>query len=347
VSETHIKKTKCILLYSGGLDSILAYKILEKQGIDVTAIRFISPFFGSHLLNKEAQEKEIKKTMESYGIKLIIKDISDEFLNVVKNPTHGYGRYLNPCIDCKIFMIKKAIEFMNEIGADFVSTGEIIGQRPMSQRRDALNIIDRDSKAKGLILRPLCAKHLNKTIPEEKGLVDREKLLSICGRGRKEQIKLAKEYNIKEYPAPAGGCILTDPIISERIKKLIKIYKDFSPHDALLAQVGRQFLIGTAWLILGRNKGENLKIKELSEEKALILKADSIPSPTAALFRLTNEKEIETSAKILARYCNIKKMQIKDGEKPSITISISFQKNVIKRLEVAPMEAEKIETLRL
>ncbi len=339
------KKAKCILLYSGGLDSILAYKILEEQGISVTAIRFISSFFGSNLLKKEAQEKEIKKSLENYGIKLIIKDISEEFLDIVKSPPHGYGRYLNPCIDCKIFMIKKAIELMPEMGADFIATGEVVGQRPMSQRRDALNIIDRDSGAKRLIVRPLCAKHLLKTIAEERGIVDREKLLSICGRGRKEQIELAQKYGIKNYPAPAGGCILTDPIISERLKKLFKIYKDFSSHDALVAQVGRQFLINKeAWLVLGRNKGENLKIRELSQDMALLLSADSIPSPTAALFRFKDESQIEISAKILARYCNIKKIKDSTNE---ITVDIFFQNRLIKKLKVKPFTQQELEPFRL
>ena len=345
MSQSDSKKVSCILLYSGGLDSILSYKVLEEQGINVVAIRFISSFFGSHLLKKENQEKEVQNTKEKYGIKLIIKDISDEFLDIVKYPEHGYGKYLNPCIDCKIFMIKKALTIMSDIKADFIATGEIVGQRPMSQRRDALNIIDRESGAKGLILRPLCAKHLSITKPEEKGLINREKLLSICGRGRKDQIKLAEIYGIKDYPAPAGGCILTDPIISERLKKLIKLYKDFTPYDALLAQVGRQFLIeSNAWLILGRNKGENIKIKELAEEDALILKADSIPSPTAALFRFNSEKQIEISARILAKYCNLKKLKEKDSD---ITVNIFFQKNCIKKLKVKPLDIKKIECLRL
>jgi len=346
VSQSDSKKVSCILLYSGGLDSILSYKVLEEQGIDVTAIRFISPFFGSHLLKKENQEKEIQDTKEKYGIKLVIKDVSDEFLDIVKNPKHGYGRYLNPCIDCKIFMIKKALTIMHATKADFIATGEIVGQRPMSQRRDALNIIDRESGAKGLILRPLCAKHLSITKPEEKGLINRERLLSICGRGRKDQIKLANLYGIRDYPAPAGGCILTDPIISERIKKLIELYDDFTAYDALLTQVGRQFLIeGNAWLIVGRNKGENARIKELTEDISLILKAESIPSPTAALFRFNSERQIEISARILARYCNLKKVQ--NSNDTSITVNISLQKNLIKKLKVTPLDIKEIEQLRL
>ncbi|BCL59988.1 hypothetical protein DGMP_06810 [Desulfomarina profundi] len=219
-----MRKIKALALFSGGLDSILATRLVMSQGIDVTAIQFVTPFFNYRILaDREAHRKRMYKL---YGIHVDLFDISSEYLELLKNPVHGFGKNFNPCIDCKIFMLSKAKEMMDERGAKFLITGEVLGQRPMSQRRDTLNVIERDSGTRSFLLRPLSAKLMVETEAEKKGWVDREKLLDFSGRGRSRQISLAKEYGIADFPAPAGGCILADPILSRRISQL---YSDDSP----------------------------------------------------------------------------------------------------------------------
>ncbi len=306
--------SRCILLYSGGLDSILAYKILQAQQIDVIALKLVTPFFENEGRNKKNRPWE--EIARQYDIKYITKDISEEFINIVRSPKYGYGKHLNPCIDCKIFMVKKALETLEEYNADFVATGEVVGQRPMSQRRDTMRIIERDSGAEGIILRPLSALRLKPTLVEEKGLVDRSKLLGISGRGRKDQMSLANSLGIHEYPAPAGGCILADPILSKRIRQLITMYPDITPVEIKVAQTGRMFFLPeNAWLVIGRNKADNTRIKELAPQGALLLSAFGIPSPTGILLRCRQEdrQQIIKAAQLLVRYCSRAKMDLLDS----------------------------------
>ncbi|MGC8736901.1 MAG: thiamine biosynthesis protein [Dissulfurimicrobium sp.] len=255
-------ETICLLLYSGGLDSIIAYKILERQGLTVKALRFISPFFGHEFKNREDEAR--LEALEKYGIDLEIIDVSRDYLEILRSPRYGYGRYLNPCIDCKIFMVKQAIARLDSLGATFIATGEVVGQRPFSQRRDTINLIEKEAGAKGLILRPLSALNLPPTPMEKAGLVDRSRLLGISGRSRKPQIALAEEFGITDYPQPGGGCVLTDPILSKSIKRFIEIQPSFGPDDVFLAIIGRRFLFPDgSWLILGRNDNENKRIMSL------------------------------------------------------------------------------------
>ncbi|MGQ9812055.1 MAG: thiamine biosynthesis protein [Dissulfurimicrobium sp.] len=255
-------ETTCLLLYSGGLDSLIAAKILERQGIIVKAIRFISPFFGYELKNNE--EKARHEALKKYGIDLVIMDITRDYIGLLTTPRYGYGKHFNPCIDCRIFMIKETLKRLDEFGATFIATGEVVGQRPFSQRRDAMNLIEKDAGACGRILRPLCALNLPATPMEKSGIVDRSRLLGISGRGRKTQIALAKELGINDYPQPGGGCILTDPVISQEIRKFIRMRKGFQPEDILLAMIGRRFMLNDgSWLVLGRNKRENMRLLSL------------------------------------------------------------------------------------
>lgn len=280
---------KAISLFSGGLDSILATRLVMKQGIDVIAVKFVTPFFGYDIL------RDIKKYQQEihqkYGIDATVFDISDDYLQMLRNPSHGFGRYFNPCIDCKIFMLERAKNMLDEYGASFLLTGEVLGQRPMSQRRDTLNVIERDSATRSLLLRPLSAQLMNETEAELQGLVDREQLLNFSGRGRSNQIALAKEFGITDFPAPAGGCILADPILSERISMVYGGRFPVTPDkmnvvDILLMLIGRQFLLPSGgWLILGRDEKDNDRIEELQETGDTKLFIDERPGPVALLRR--------------------------------------------------------------
>lgn len=205
---------KAIALLSGGLDSTMAIKVLLNQGIEVEAINFTTLF--CRCTAKGSSCLASQKAAQMLGIGLRVFNVSSEFLEVVRHPKYGYGRNVNPCLDCRILMFKKARDYMTQNGASFIVTGEVVGERPMSQRKEAMGIIERESGLQGLIVRPLSAKVLPVSMPEKKGWVNREKLLAITGRSRKPQMRLASEYGIVDYPCPAGGCLLTDPGFAAR-----------------------------------------------------------------------------------------------------------------------------------
>ena len=234
-------QTTALALYSGGLDSTLACRVVGEQGLKVIAVKFVTPFFGYDLLFRK--EDYIKKTKEKFGIDVLLMDVTSPYLELLKKPAHGFGRYYNPCIDCKIFLLSEAKKMMPALGASFLVTGEVIGQRPMSQRRDALRVIERDSGCEGILVRPLCAKNLNPTQAEIDCLIDREQLLAFSGRNRTPQMRLAEHFGITDYPSPAGGCILADPILSDRIQEYYRQNKEIVPEDILLLLVGRQFKV--------------------------------------------------------------------------------------------------------
>ncbi|PIP15657.1 MAG: tRNA 4-thiouridine(8) synthase ThiI, partial [Candidatus Portnoybacteria bacterium CG23_combo_of_CG06-09_8_20_14_all_44_36] len=247
------KKARALALLSGGLDSILAIRILQVQGIKITGLTFVSYFFNS---------KAAEKAAKGLKIKLKITDFSDEHLGIVKRPCYGYGRAVNPCIDCHLLMLKKAGEIMAKDGYDFVATGEVLGERPMSQNKSALQLIEKESGLKGYLLRPLSAKLLEPTVVEKSGLVDREKLLDISGRSRKRQMELAREWGIRDYPTPAGGCLLTDIQFGGRFKDMAGKWSDFGGNDARLLKFGRHFWEKDDLIVVGRNKEENEEIKK-------------------------------------------------------------------------------------
>ncbi len=295
-------QVNCLVLFSGGLDSIIACKLLQEQGLGVTALMFITPFFGYKHKGREAKKQE--RIRADYGIEARIIDISDEYLKMVANPPHGYGRYMNPCVDCKILMVKKALELLDTFHASFVASGEVLGQRPMSQRRDTLQVIEKESGAKGMLLRPLSALYLPETLPERQGLVDRSRLLGLSGRGRKAQMALAASFDIKDYPTPAGGCVLADPILSERFKRIFAFGSGFNVNDCLLAQVGRHFrLPDGSWLVVGRNRIENQRITSLLSPGDIRLEMKSLSGPTA-LWRPVDGilEEASLATGILYRY---------------------------------------------
>jgi len=292
---------KAIALLSGGLDSTLAIRVVLEQGIEVEAINFITPFCtcspkgnGCHIS---------KKVAINLGISLHIENVSREYLNVIKYPRYGYGKNLNPCIDCRIFMFKKAAEFMKSRGASFIITGEVLGERPMSQRRDAMSIIERDAGLRGLIVRPLSAKLLSQTIPEREGWINREKLLGLQGRSRKPQISLARQWGIFEYACPAGGCLLTDPVFARRLRDLMSEKRDITLNDIHLLKIGRHFRVShTTRVIVGRNEQENEKLMTFVEKGDWVIRKSDLPGPTTVVRGDIDENLKRIAASLTASY---------------------------------------------
>lgn len=287
---------KAICLHSGGLDSSLAIVLMKDQGIEPIAANFVSPFWGRE--GKSPSEV----TAEALEVEHITVPVGDDYLEILKSPKHGYGKNANPCIDCHIYMIRKAGSLMAELGASFVVTGEVAGQRPMSQRRDTLRRIEKESGLEGLLLRPLSAKLLPPTIPETRGWVDREKLLAIRGRSRGEQLRLAEERGLTGYSTPAGGCLLTDPGYSARIRDLMS-HDDLTMVQARRLRVGRHFrLPGGSKLIIGRNEEENAILHASLEKGDLAIVTVGCPGPTAVLTGPGAASELEVAASMVARY---------------------------------------------
>lgn len=298
---------KAIALLSGGLDSTLAAKVIMEQGVELAALNFMTVF--CTCTNRGATCLASQKAVENLGIPLRIFNVSEEYLRVVKYPKHGYGRNMNPCIDCRIFMLKKAKTYMGESGAAFIVTGEVLGQRPMSQRRDAMVLIEKEAGLEGFILRPLSAKVLPMTIPEKEGWVDREKLLKIQGRSRKPQIELAEHFGIRDYPCPAGGCLLTDPGFAKRMKDLMIHDSNFSLNDVHLLKMGRHFRLSHGVkLVVGRNGDENQKIQTFAQGKDILLRVLNFQGPFSLLRGKSDEGDIEKAAAITAHYCKAKDM---------------------------------------
>jgi len=267
-------KVKAVVLLSGGLDSMLAVKVLMEQGIKVRAISFKSYFFNA---------KQARKAAKNLKIQLRVVDISKEHLKIVKNPKYGYGKGMNPCIDCHTLMLRRAKEIMEKEKFDFVATGEVLGERPMSQNKRALGIVEEESSLKGYLLRPLSAKLLPETIPEKKGQVVREKLLAISGRSRKKQIELAKKWKIKHYPSPAGGCLLTDLEFSKRLRELFQKRPDSNGNDIELLKLGRHFFENKVKIIVGRNHEENIRLKELAKKSDVLIELKDFVGPTTLI----------------------------------------------------------------
>ena len=295
-----------LALLSGGLDSTLAVKMMIEQGINVTALNFTSPFCNcsSH---KAGCQHQASKVAGEFGIPIRVVAKGMDYLKIVENPPHGHGRGLNPCIDCRIYMLKKAKEMMAELGASFVITGEVIGQRPMSQRRQQIELIERESGLAGLILRPLSAQHFPPTQPEQEGVVDRGKLLAVSGRSRKVQMELAEDLGVKDYPCPAGGCLLTDPSMADRLRDLFAHVPDYGFNDLQFLKLGRHFRLDEDLkIIVGRNQEENEKIALLALRGANVYTPEDFRGPTAYAREAVNGDKDALIGTILARYCQDK-----------------------------------------
>lgn len=301
------RNSDALALFSGGLDSILAARLLENQGLNVLCVHFYSPFFGS--------PKKIPAWRETYGLDIIGQDVSQPFVKMLANGApHGSGKNLNPCVDCKIVLLELARELMPRTGAKFLATGEVLGQRPMSQRNETLNVIAKASGAAPFLLRPLSALRLAPTPMEESGLVKREKLLAICGRGRNDQLRLAEAFKIGDIPTPAGGCRLTERENCRRYWPLLKIWRQTEKkppltelaEDFRIANLGRMLLNAVDnryWLVIGKNESDNKKIGEAAGPNDILCRLD-IPGPTALLRNgaFWPQALIKETAEILASY---------------------------------------------
>lgn len=326
-------KVKALALLSGGLDSTLAVKLILDQGIDVEAINFVTPFC---LCRKGGcGASEVAKKL---GVPLKVVSLGRDYLRIIRKPKYGYGRNMNPCIDCRIFMLKKAKNYAKKIGAAFIFTGEVLDERPMSQRMKALKIIEGEAGLKGKILRPLSAKFLPETEAEKKGLVDRNRLLNIRGRSRKRQIALAKEFGITDYPCPAGGCLLTYKEFAVKLRDLFRHRKRIALMDVQLLKVGRHFRFGENKIIVGRNKGENQALLKLKAQNDYVFEAQGCGSPITLLQGKKTKQAIEKAAQLTAYYSDQKtgEVHVKYGrEKPEKSIFVEIpSKEEVEQLRI-------------
>lgn len=266
------KKVKALGLCSGGLDSMLSALLLRKQGVDVQWITFETPFFSS------TKAKEASKTTR---IPLMVKNITSAYIEMLKNPRCGYGKNMNPCLDCHALMFNLAGSIMKEKGLDFLFSGEVLGQRPMSQTMNSLRYVEKQSGFDGYILRPLSAKRLPVTVPEQQGWINRDLLLDITGRSRKPQLKLAKEFGISKFPAPAGGCLLTDKGFASRLKDLFDHQDTYAEREFYLLRHGRHLRLNlTTKIVVGRTEKDNENIKKFYDPNLdTMIKTKQIPGP--------------------------------------------------------------------
>ena len=296
-----------IALFSGGLDSTLAIRLMQVQGINVHAIHFTSPFFGVSPAS-DSGKYDARRAAEALKVPLTIHQLGEEYLEMLRNPSHGYGKAINPCIDCHIYFLKKAGELMRTLGADFLVTGEVMGQRPMSQRKDALKTVERDCGLEGLLLRPLSARFLDPTIPEIEGWVDREKLPAVKGRSRKDQFRLALELGVQEYPTPAGGCLLTETSYESKVRDIFSHKEKLHSRDFRLLRVGRHFRLDEQTkVIIGRNAVENEIIDRVRESSETLIRWEEGSSPTGLICGPLSDKAVEVAAAILLRYTRAEK----------------------------------------
>jgi hypothetical protein len=333
---------KAVALLSGGLDSMLAIRLLTDQGVAVEALHFVSVFDCGATDAENCVSSQ--RAAAQLGMPLRFEEISGELLEIVKAPKHGHGRNMNPCIDCHAMMVRRAAAVMRAIGADFLCTGEVLGERPMSQRHEALGIVERDAGAEGLLLRPLSAQLLEPTIPEQKGWVDRAKLLRISGRCRKPQFALAKSLDIGKFPTPAGGCLLTDPGFSARMRDLLKFQPDCTPDDVRLLKVGRHFRLSpTVRAVIGRNEGENGMLEGLARAGDVLMDAAAYSGPLALLRGPASEAELVQAAAVTLRYG-------KAGKLPSAAVRIwnfGAPKEGARLIETPPAPEEILDRLRI
>ena len=339
------KQRKAAALISGGLDSLLAAKVITEQGIHVEGINFFTGFCvegHTHAIRKKDRSRPKRNNAlwaaEQLGIKLHIVDIIEEYKDVLINPKHGYGANMNPCLDCKVFMVRKAWEWIQENDFDFIITGEVVGQRPMSQRRDTMPVVAQESGAHDLLLRPLCAKNLPATLPEREGWIDREKLYDFHGRNRKPQIALAEKYGFKDYASPAGGCcFLTDETYSDRLVDLWKARhsRDYELDDVMLLKVGRHIRPKPNFkLIVSREEGEG-KFLQGYKKDYTYLETTSHGGPLTLIDGEVDDQDLRLAAAVCARYS-----QGRNAE--TVIVKVTCSDGEVRIMNVAPMKAHEI-----
>jgi len=295
--------TRAIALLSGGLDSTLAVKLVADQGIHVTALTFMTHFGCSAGIEGSSCGHDVSWLKGQPFVEIRLCHLGKEYIDMVRRPKFGYGRNMNPCIDCRIFMLSWAKEYMEINGGDFLITGEVVGQRPMSQRYETFPRIDREAGLEGLVLRPLSAQLLPPTKPELEGKIDRARLRGIGGRSRKEQIKMAAEYGLIDIPTPAGGCLLTDPGFSLRLKDLFLYNEDPQANDIQLLKAGRHFRLSPFLkVVIGRDEGENAVIESLLLPGDRRVEAVDFDGPLTVVRGKAGPPEIEWAGRLTLRY---------------------------------------------
>jgi len=329
-------RRKAVALFSGGLDSTLAIKVVLDQGIEVVALNFMSPFCRCQ---RGGCSQGLKERANNLGVEFKSIYLGDEYLQIVRKPEHGYGKNLNPCIDCRIIKFRKAKLVMKEIKASFLISGEVLGQRPMSQHRQALGLIEKEAEVEDLVLRPLSAKLFEPTLAEREGWVKREALLDISGRTRKPQIKLASQLGIKDYACPAGGCLLTDSTFSKRLKDVFE-HDQYDIDSVELLKIGRHFRISPDYkLILGRNEAENNRLANCLRKQDLYFEPKDLPGPSGLGRGRASRQTKQLSSSIVARYTATDKpvdILVRNGSQAEEEI-----------FSVEPAEEERIKSLMI
>jgi tRNA U34 2-thiouridine synthase MnmA/TrmU len=330
--NTDKRKVRALGLCSGGLDSTLAGVVLRDLGIEVEWVSFETPFFSA---------AKARKASEMTGIPLTVQPIYPVYIDMLKNPPAGYGKHMNPCMDCHALMFKLAGEIMRAKNFDFLFSGEVLGQRPMSQNKTSLHYVEKHSGFDGYILRPLSARNLPETIPEKEGLVDREKLLDIAGRGRKAQIKLAAEFGIKDYPAPAGGCLLTDKGYTNRLRDLFEHQDHCTETELHLLKYGRHYrLHPDAKLIVGRTQSDNENILKYHDPaRDIVIDVKDYPSPIALIPHGAEKNAITLAASICTGHSKAPQLApvdvlLKTGKKKKTIKVIALQSDDVRKLMI-------------
>ncbi len=330
---------KAIALLSGGLDSTLAVLTVMRQVVEVTAVTFLT-HFGCDISDSSSCSRNPFPAAEKFGFRVKLCHLADKFIEIVKNPKHGHGKNMNPCIDCRILMLKEARELMQITGADFIVTGEVLGQRPMSQQRNTLGMIDKEAGLKGYVLRPLSAKLLNETMPEKEGLINREKLYAFNGRSRKPQMALAEEFGLTDYPAPAGGCLLTEPNYSYRLRELLDHDPDPSLDELHLLRAGRHFRLSpTSKVIIGRDERENNVIESFARDDNYLMSVEDVGSPFVLLSGFYAEGFLPLAASLCARYSDAKGL-------PEVEVTVNRAGEIF-AMTVAPASVDLCERYRI
>ncbi len=331
-ARTGSGSTLALGLLSGGLDSGLAVRVMLDQGIEVAGVSFSTPFFGAEKAQRMAGQ---------LGIPLRVIDITDEHLALVRDPPHGYGNNMNPCIDCHALMFRRAGDVLEELGGRFLFSGEVLNQRPMSQNPGSLALVARLSGREGCILRPLSARLLPETAMEREGTVDRSRLLDLSGRGRKRQIELAARWGIRDYPAPAGGCLLTDPGFSARLRDLFAAAPGAGPREIELLKHGRHFrLPGGSRAVVGRDQADNEAIERLSSSADLLFFLEDAAGPLTLLTPPAGEGDRMLAAALTAGHSRLAK-----EKEAGVTERGADGRRAARR--VAPLPRAEMESLRI